>query len=88
MVGGGHDWPGRSGNMDIDATREIWDFFASIEIAPTFDPADLDRDGAVNAADLGHVLGGWGIGSLIGDIDGDGNTNSADVGLLLGAWTG
>lgn len=88
VVGGGHDWPGQGGNMDIDATREIWDFFASITIDPPFDPADLDRDGSVNASDLGLVLGGWGLGSLTGDINGDGNTDSGDVGLLLGAWTG
>mgnify|MGYP006136988223 FL=1 len=27
IEGGGHDWPGSSGNMDIDASREIWMFF-------------------------------------------------------------
>jgi polyhydroxybutyrate depolymerase len=27
VVNGGHDWPGWSGNMDINASREIWDFF-------------------------------------------------------------
>jgi polyhydroxybutyrate depolymerase len=25
--GGGHDWPGAFGNMDISASREIWNFF-------------------------------------------------------------
>ena len=25
--GGGHDWPGSSGNMDINASQEIWEFF-------------------------------------------------------------
>jgi polyhydroxybutyrate depolymerase len=28
--GGGHDWPGASGNMDIDVSREIWHFFDDI----------------------------------------------------------
>ncbi|MEZ7999889.1 MAG: hypothetical protein QMC39_07945, partial [Flavobacteriales bacterium] len=27
--GGGHDWPGAFGNMDIDSSREIWSFFDS-----------------------------------------------------------
>jgi len=27
VVNGGHDWPGSSGNMDITAAEEIWDFF-------------------------------------------------------------
>ena len=39
VLGGGHDWPGRSGNMDIDATLEIWNFFSEIN-APVANPAD------------------------------------------------
>lgn len=27
IIGGGHDWPGASGNEDIDASKEIWNFF-------------------------------------------------------------
>ena len=90
VMNGGHDWPGYGGssNMDIDATREIWDFFDAIETGPAPNPADLNGDDLVNAADLGLLLGGWGIGSTTGDVDGDGNTDSADVGLLLGLWTG
>ena len=26
MINGGHDWPGTFGNMDINATEEIWNF--------------------------------------------------------------
>jgi polyhydroxybutyrate depolymerase len=29
VVGGGHDWPGAWGNMDIDASRVAWEFFES-----------------------------------------------------------
>lgn len=28
IIGGGHDWPGAWGNEDIDATKEIWNFFS------------------------------------------------------------
>ena len=28
VKGGDHDWPGSSGNMDIDASAEIWKFFS------------------------------------------------------------
>ena len=28
VKGGDHDWPGKSGNMDIDASEVIWDFFS------------------------------------------------------------
>jgi polyhydroxybutyrate depolymerase len=27
IEGGGHDWPGSNGNMDIDSAEEIWKFF-------------------------------------------------------------
>ena len=30
--GGEHDWPGTFGNMDIDATSEIWDFASQFNI--------------------------------------------------------
>ena len=29
---GGHDWPGSSGNMDIDASQEIWKFVSKYDI--------------------------------------------------------
>ena len=35
--GGGHDWPGSFGNMDIDATQEIWNFVSK-----------FDTDGLIN----------------------------------------
>ena len=28
VVGGGHDWPGASGNMDISASTDMWMFFS------------------------------------------------------------
>lgn len=32
---GGHDWPGDYGNMDIDSSEEIWDFFSKYVTAVT-----------------------------------------------------
>ena len=32
--GGGHDWPGAYGNMDIDSSREAWLFFESLCESP------------------------------------------------------
>jgi hypothetical protein len=53
--------------------------------------ADLNGDGAVNAADLALLLGQWGTagsaGSGNGDLDGDGLVGGADLAALLGAWT-
>ena len=30
VIGGGHDWPGAFGNMDIDASLEAWLFFEQL----------------------------------------------------------
>ncbi|MFO0827116.1 MAG: hypothetical protein U0572_03115 [Phycisphaerales bacterium] len=49
-------------------------------------PPDLNNDGAVDGADLGILLGGWGFpGST--DLDGDGTTNGVDLEILLSSWT-
>jgi hypothetical protein len=48
-------------------------------------PADLDGDGSVGAADLSLLLAAWGT-SGPGDLDGDGAVTAADLGLLLAAW--
>lgn len=53
--------------------------------APTL-PGDLDGDGAVGAADLAILLGGWSTPKA--DLDGDGTTGASDLALLLGNWTG
>jgi len=50
---------------------------------------DIDRDGAVNGADLTQVLISWGgvdPGSC--DLNGDQTVDGADIGLLLAGWTG
>ena len=32
VINGGHDWPGSFGNMDIDASEEIWNFVSKYNI--------------------------------------------------------
>ncbi|MAH67359.1 MAG: hypothetical protein CMJ27_13450 [Phycisphaerae bacterium] len=48
-------------------------------------PADLNGDGVVDAADLGLMIAAWGTAKA--DLNGDGTTNSADIGILLVAWS-
>lgn len=48
-------------------------------------PADVDQSGAVDAADLGVLLGAWGSAG-IADLDLDGTVGASDLGVLLGAW--
>ena len=46
---------------------------------------DLNRDGDVNGADLGVLLGAWGTDGA--DLDGDGTTDGSDFGILLSLFT-
>ena len=50
-------------------------------------PGDLNRDDAVNAVDLGILLGAWGLGGTA-DLDASGAVDGPDLGILLGNWTG
>jgi hypothetical protein len=51
-------------------------------------PADLNRDGQVNGADIGAVLAFWGPNPAFpaADIDRSGAVDGADLGALLAAW--
>ena len=33
ITGGGHEWPGFSGNMDINASEEVWNFVKSFDLS-------------------------------------------------------
>ncbi|MDZ4755486.1 MAG: esterase-like activity of phytase family protein [Phycisphaerae bacterium] len=48
---------------------------------------DLSGDGAVDAVDLGLLLGAWGPAKLgLGDLDGSGSVDAADLAILIGGW--
>ena len=32
VIGGGHQWPGNSGNMDINASEEVWSFLKKFDL--------------------------------------------------------
>lgn len=52
----------------------------------TFQIADLNFDGVVDAADAGIMFGNWG-GCGKSDLNGDGIVDAADAGILYGQWT-
>ena len=49
-------------------------------------PADLNRDGRVDGADLSMLLGEWGTAGDA-DFDGNGIVDGADLTTMLGAWS-
>ncbi len=52
VVNGGHDWPGSYGNMDINASEEIWRFFSQY----TSNLGDINGDDIVNILDVIQVV--------------------------------
>lgn len=49
-------------------------------------PADLNNDSVIDAADLAILIGQWG-GAGAADLNGDGTVDAADLAILLGAWS-
>ena len=60
---------------------------ASLLHGGSVEPADLDRNGVVNGADLAILLGSWGQSGSSGDINRDGAIDGQDLAILLSAWT-
>ena len=57
------------------------------ESEPETEPADLNRDGRVDGADLALILAGWGFcPGCPADLNGDDTVNGADLALVLAAW--
>lgn len=56
-----------------------------VTLTSACDLADFNCDGGVDGADLGTLLGGWGLPGQT-DLNSDGNTDGADLGILLGLW--
>lgn len=51
-------------------------------------PADINGDGRVDAADIAALLNAWGTSAASADTDGSGVVDAADLTTVLSAWTG
>lgn len=83
---------GRNGGIDQDVLIGDLSISMVVECPPDGNPADLNDDGIVDGADLGLLLGGWGLcpgDPCLGDLNLDGIVDGADLGLMLGqfGWT-
>lgn len=80
VLNGGHDWPGESGNMDIEAAEEVWSFFSQYLILA--DIGDLNFDGLINVLDMllisNNVLDGERY-NYLADYNKDKNINLFDI---------
>ena len=87
-------YEGPNGDCDNDGATDLYELLVGTLTDGDFDgvpdncsvpcPADYNNSGAVDAADLGVLLGGWGGSSY--DLTGDGTVDAADLAVLLGAW--
>lgn len=91
--GGTEDWAeflGSNGKWnDISALGGGFAHIAVVELVTTTPidcPADFTKDGTIDGADLGTLLGDWGVFGAATDLDGDGIVTGADLGMLLGEW--
>lgn len=83
---GGHDWPGVFGNMDIDATQEIWDYVnqyslnGHLDCVTTID-GDFNDDGVFDCADVDALVAEIVAGTNDSpfDLNGDGQVDVADM---------
>ena len=51
------------------------------------DPADINLDGVIDAADLGILLGAWSSSAGgAADVNSDGSVDAADLAIVLSAW--
>jgi hypothetical protein len=78
------------GNYHAEGMRIIQNF---IPVDDCQLAADFDENDAVDGADLGALLGGWGpvttkAGNALYDLNVDGMVGGADIGLLLADWGG
>ena len=80
VINGGHDWPGSYGNMDINSSQEIIDFFDLFTVSAAI--GDTDFDGQSNIVDLLYIsdqIIDQSIYNVISDINEDGFVDDTDI---------
>jgi 1,4-alpha-glucan branching enzyme len=79
-------WDGMpaSGIFDIGAYSCV--IFSQGDPPPPTNPADINGDGTVNAADLAVLLSAWGTANDAADLNNNGTVEAADLAQLLAQW--
>ncbi|MEY2796300.1 MAG: 1,4-alpha-glucan branching enzyme GlgB [Planctomycetota bacterium] len=79
-------WDGlpASGIFDIGAYSCV--IFSQGDPPPATNPADINGDGRVDAADLSALLSAWGTANDAADLNNNGTVEAADLAVLLAQW--
>lgn len=67
----------------VDATTQTFASTAPVN----FEPADVNRDGTVNALDMVELFAMWGTSNPDYDFDSSGMLDGGDLSAMLSAWT-
>ena len=75
-------------HLTLEAQADVAEAVADIILPPvgSICLGDFNGDRIVNGADLGLLIGDWGVGKSDFDMNQDGNINGADIGIFLGTW--
>ena len=86
VIGGGHDWPGLGGNMDINAAVEVCNFFERVSGLQC--SGDVDGSGEVSVDDMLILLSQFSncTGECSGDLDSDGDVDVEDLLVIIEFW--
>jgi hypothetical protein len=60
--------------------------FSQGDPPPATNPADINGDGRVDAADLAALLSAWGTANDAADLNNNGTVEAADLAVLLAQW--
>jgi len=73
--------------LSVDFAIDLGLDLTAIEQA-SIDPADLNGDGRVDAADIGLLIAAWGpCDGCAADLDGNGLVDAGDLGLMIASWS-
>jgi polyhydroxybutyrate depolymerase len=57
VIGGGHDWPGAYGNMDLNSSQKIWEFFNLMQSSETTSIAQSKTSTSKKLVKICNLLG-------------------------------
>jgi hypothetical protein len=79
------DYPGGMAETPATFYLDHVGLFETPQTLGVADPADLNSDGVVDAADLAALIAAWG-GAGAADLNTDGVVDAADLASLIAAW--
>ena len=91
IIDGGHDWPGAYGNMDINASEVVWEFFNDFSLS--YNIGDIDYNGVIDVNDILNISDEVFFDmnyNFLSDLNNDDSVDINDIfailALVLGVW--